>query len=111
VRRLLIAGALLGAASCSLATPPGVLTLNNYDYDRARIEAVVTPYPDCNARDAATPVVAFDLPVNGTRAIASLPGADICFRRRIGGSPGREVWSEWNRAFTANGRSIDSRLL
>ena len=34
---------------------PGHLTLSNFAYDRAHVEAIVTPYPDCELRGIASP--------------------------------------------------------
>jgi hypothetical protein len=107
VRNLLAAVALVGAASCTLlAPPPGQLTLSNYRFDRASVQAVVTAVPDCNAVDQSMPAAAFDLPFKGTRVIEAAPNSDICWRRLV---PGGQ-WTGWNRAFTASGRSIDSQL-
>jgi hypothetical protein len=107
VRILLLAAVLIGAASCTLvALPPGQLTLSNYRFDHASIQAIVTAAPDCAAADPATPVAAFDLPFKGSQVIAAAPDADICWRRQIAGGQ----WTGWNRVFTASGRSIDLRL-
>jgi len=95
---------------------PGRLTLSNFSYDSAHVEAVITPYPDCEARPG-TAVSDFEIPLNGTRIVAALPGADVCWRRALppsspktattAGVPG---WTGWNRVFTSSGRSIDSHL-
>jgi len=98
-----------------LAPPPGRLTLSNFSFDNARVEAVITGAPDCAVREGTT-ASNFVLPLNGTRVIQSVPGADICWRRAI--EPGRNAgvvpsvpgWTEWNRAFLSSGRSVDSRL-
>ena len=82
------------------------MTLSNNRFDHASIEAVVTAAPDCTAADPAVPVAAFDLPFKGTRVLAAAPDADICWRRQITGGQ----WTDWNRAFTASGRSIDVQL-
>jgi hypothetical protein len=95
--------------------PPGRLTLSNFSFDTARVEAVVTAAPDCAARDGTT-TSDFVLPLNGTRVIQAVPGADVCWRRAIdpktaaGAPPSTPGWSEWNRAFLSSGRSVDSRL-
>jgi hypothetical protein len=107
VRNLLSAAVLLVTASCVMA-PPAHLTLSNFRFDHAGIEAVVTANPDCSARDGAA--TNFELPFKGTRVIDAPPAADICWRRRVGGATGFEHWSEWHRAFTASGRSIDAEL-
>ena len=95
--------------------PPGRLTLSNFSFDNARVEAVITGAPDCAVREGST-ASNFVLPLNGTRVIQSVPGADICWRRAI--EPGRNAgavpsvpgWTEWSRVFLSSGRSVDSRL-
>ena len=95
--------------------PAGRLTLSNFSFDSARVEAVITGAPDCTPREGTT-VSNFDLPLNGTRIIESIPGADVCWRRAIapgtpmGAPPTTPGWTEWSRVFTSSGRSIDSRL-
>jgi hypothetical protein len=113
VRFLLSAGLLLGAASCAYEPPlavwtpgPGQLTLSNYRFDHATIQAVATAAPDCAAADPGAAGASFDLPFKGTHAIPAPPDADICWRAQVRG--GR--WSDWNRAFTAAGRYVDTRL-
>jgi hypothetical protein len=99
------------------APVPGRLTLSNFTYESARVQAVITPFGDCQER-AGTAISDFEIPLNGTRIIAALPGADVCWRRALlpGPSPttpGVEIlsgWTDWSRAFTSSGRSIDSRL-
>lgn len=105
---------------------PGRLTLSNFTYDTAHVEAVATPYPDCAIRPGMTPAD-FTLPLNGTRVIAVPPGTDVCWRRELPttvaaegastdtpppsptpASPGG--WAPWNRAFTSSGHLIDSQL-
>ena len=95
--------------------PPGRLTLSNFTFDSARVQALVTPYPDCQAQPG-TAASDFELPLNGTRIIAPPPGADVCWRRALPAdhphpaataTPG---WTDWSRVFTSSGRSIDSRL-
>ena len=79
VRVILSAVLLLATTSCSYygwgspssliwTPPPGQLTLSNYRFDEAAIEAVVTAAPDC-APDPALPSTAFNLPLKGTRVI------------------------------------------
>jgi hypothetical protein len=107
--RILVAGALLaGAAGCSLTDGPplGRLTLSNYRFDSAAVEAMLTAAPDCTAPDPSMAVTAFELPFKGTRVIEAAPATDICWRRKVAGSP----WTDWNRAYTATGRVIDSQL-
>jgi hypothetical protein len=97
--------------------PPGRLTLSNFTYDNAHVEAVITGAPDC-AVPAGTAPIGFVLPLNGTRIIEALPGADICWRRAIeaeaetapGAAPAMPGWTGWNRVFLSSGRSIDSQL-
>jgi hypothetical protein len=115
VRIFLSAALLLATTSCAnygswnpmawWTLPPGQLTLSNYRFEHAAIEAVVTAAPDC-APDPNVPGTAFDLPYKGTRVIVAAPNADICWRRQVAGEP----WTAWNRAFTASGRFIDSQL-
>ena len=85
---------------------PGQLTLSNYRFERASIQAVATAAPDCAAVDPSTPATQFDLPFKGTRVIPAPPAADICWRRVV---PGGQ-WTPWSRAYTAAGRTIDSQL-
>jgi hypothetical protein len=93
----------------------GRLTLSNFSFDNARVEAVITGAPDCAVREGTT-TANFVLPLNGTRVIQSAPGADVCWRRAIeprknAGAPSSTPgWTEWNRAFLSSGRSVDSRL-
>jgi hypothetical protein len=95
--------------------PAGRLTLSNFSFDSAHVEAVVTAAPDCAVRDGTT-ASDFVLPLNGTRVIEAVPGADVCWRRAIdprtaaGAAPSTPGWTEWNRAFLSSGRSVDSRL-
>jgi hypothetical protein len=109
VRILLSVAALLTLASC--AAPPPHLTLSNFRFEHAGVEAVVTANPDCSAHDGAA--IAFDLPFKATRVIDAPRGSDVCWRR-VGGAPGAAPGAapggEWHRAFTASGRSIDSEL-
>ena len=117
MRILLSAAVLLITASCTqyqgwsltsawYTPPPGQLTLSNYRFDHAAIEAVVSAAPDCTPVDAAVPATAFDLPFKGTHVLVAAPQADICWRRQVAGGQ----WTDWNRAFTASGRFIDSQL-
>ena len=99
-----------------VAVPPaGRLTLSNYSFDSARVEAVIAGAPDCTVREGTT-ATDFVLPLNGTRIIQSVPGADVCWRRAIdpgvalGAPPSTPGWTEWNRVFLSTGRSVDSRL-
>ncbi|HVC55626.1 MAG TPA: hypothetical protein VND95_06700 [Stellaceae bacterium] len=140
MRILLVLALLLAGASCAWPPPPGPaagpapplvvapnplawlfgpphgrLTLSNFSYDSARVETVVTPFPDCAPRPG-TATSDFALPLNGTRIIAPPPGADVCWRRALGAAtavgapPSTPGWSEWSRAFTSSGHAIDERL-
>jgi hypothetical protein len=107
VRIVLSAAMLLLATACGPLFPgPVELTLTNYRFPHAAIQAVVTDVPDCSALPPGTPPIAFDLPYKATRAIEAAPGGDVCWRRQVPG--GR--WSDWSRAFTATGRSVDLQL-
>ena len=96
-------------------TPPGRLTLSNFSYDHAQVQALVTPFPDCVAREG-TATSAFVLPLNATRVIEAAPQADVCWRRalepgtRAGAAPSTPGWTEWNRVFLSSAGSVDSRL-
>ena len=99
--------------------PPGPwhgrVTLSNFSYDNARVQAVVTPYADCEVHPG-TASSDFELPLNGTRIIAAQPGTDICWRRELTPGPtpnGTQLvsgWTGWSRVFTATGSAIDSQL-
>jgi hypothetical protein len=109
VRVILSAALLLATTSCadwSWTPPPGHLTLSNYRFEHAAVEAVATAAPDCGAPDPSMPVTAFDLPFKGTRVVEAAPAADICWRRQVGGGQ----WTDWNRVYTASGRFIDVQL-
>jgi hypothetical protein len=117
VRILLAAAALLVTTSCTMygwpsptswiwTPPPGQLTLTNYRFDHAPIQAVMTASPDCAPLDPSAPPTAFDLPFKGSRVLVAAPNIDICWRRQLAG--GR--WTDWNRAFTASGRFVDTQL-
>jgi hypothetical protein len=85
------------------------LTLSNFSYDRAHVEATITANPDCGADTVSQ--VEFDLAYNGTRVIQPPTGDDVCWRRDVptDGAAGPQ-WSRWNRAFLSAGQSVDSRL-
>ena len=98
------------------ATPaPGRLTLSNFSFDNAHVEAVITGAPDCAVREGTT-TSDFVLPLNGTRIIESLPGADVCWRRAVesgkaaGAAPSTPGWTEWSRVFLSSAGVVDSRL-
>jgi hypothetical protein len=96
-------------------TPPGRLTLSNFSYDHAQVQALITPFPDCVVREGAA-TSAFVLLLNGTRVIEAAPGADVCWRRalepgtRAGAAPSTPGWTEWNRVFLSSAGLVDSRL-
>jgi hypothetical protein len=95
--------------------PPGRLTLNNFSFDHARVQAVITSYPDCAVHEG-TATSDFVLPLNGTRVIEAAPGTDVCWRREIapgtvqGVAPSTPGWTEWNRVFLSSAGVVDSRL-
>jgi hypothetical protein len=92
----------------------GRLTLSNFTFALADVEAIVTPYPDCALHPG---VVArdFKLPLNGTWTIQAPPGSDVCWRR-LPGEPGAGAVqavrppAQWNRAYTGAGRRLDDQL-
>lgn len=98
-------------------TPPASrLTLSNFTFDDARVEALVTPFPDCVPRQG-TAMQDFVLPLNATRIIEAAPGSDVCWRRAVQPAPAQTAnvpagsgWTEWNRVFLSSGHSIDSQL-
>ena len=127
VRSLLLSAILVGAASCTLPPPePGRLTLSNFSFAGARVEAVVTANADCNPRTVGMVARAFVLPLNATRVIAAPPGADVCWRRELAAEPetpnltppavppgvpaGRPRWSGWNRAYLSLAPTVDAQL-
>ena len=95
--------------------PPGRLTLNNFSFDHARVQAVITAYPDCAVHEG-TATSDFELPLNGTRVIEAAPGTDVCWRREVapgtvqGVVPSTPGWTEWNRVFLSSAGVVDSRL-
>ena len=95
--------------------PPGRLTLNNFSFDHAHVQAVITAYPDCAVHEG-TAASDFVLPLNGTRVIEAAPGTDVCWRREIapgtvqGVVPSTPGWTEWNRVFLSSAGVVDSRL-
>ena len=85
------------------------LTLSNFSYDRAHVEAAITSDPDCDSGTVSR--VEFDLAYNGTRVIAPPAGDDVCWRRDMStNGAGGSQWSRWNRAYLSVGQSVDSRL-
>ena len=112
MRRILTVAALLGLTSCGYynwsvwTPPPGQLTLSNYRFEHAAVQAVMTAAPDCTPVDASATPTAFDLPFKGTHVLVAPPNTDICWRRQVAGGQ----WTDWNRAYTASGRFIDSQL-
>jgi hypothetical protein len=95
--------------------PSGRLTLNNFSFDHAHVQAVITAYPDCAIHEG-TAASDFVLPLNGTRVIEAAPGTDVCWRREIatgtvqGVAPSTLGWTEWNRVFLSSAGVVDSRL-
>ena len=79
LRAAVIPAALLTLVSCA-APGSGRVTLSNFVYDRARVETLVTSFPDCELRVGMT-VTSFELPLNGTRVIDTPAGSDVCWRR------------------------------
>jgi hypothetical protein len=96
-----------------LTPQPGRLVLSNYSFDLTDVEAFVTRWPSCATHPGIVPVH-LKLPLNGTWTIATPPGSDVCWRRSLTAPPQPDAekaqWTEWNRAFTSTGRSIDSQL-
>jgi hypothetical protein len=93
---------------------PGHLTLSNFSYDRAHVETIVTPYPDCELREG-TATSNFLLPLNGTWVVNTPAGSDVCWRRELPADTASDPlraprWTGWNRAFLSSGRLVDSRL-
>lgn len=93
---------------------PGRLTLNNFSFDRVHVEAVVTASPVCNLRVAGDTASSFELPLNDTRIIVAPPGTDVCWRRQVEPAPGQtgvaSDWSDWSRAYVAQGTAVNARL-
>ncbi len=93
---------------------PGHLVLSNFNYDRAHVEALVTPYPDCELREGTTNSN-FVLPLNGTWVADPPAGSDVCWRRELPADTATDPlraarWTGWNRAFLSSGRLVDSQL-
>ncbi len=95
----------------SIPLPPGRLTLSNFRFGLADVEAIVTPYPDCAIHPGIVPVD-FKLPLNSTWVIPTQPGMDVCWRRSLPPTAAAPtpVWTEWSRDYTGNGRVVDSQL-
>jgi hypothetical protein len=99
--------------------PGGRLTLSNFSYDTARVQAVLTNGPDCTIADPAA-AADFVMPLNATRIIPTPAGVDVCWRREVpetasspvarGPAPAMPGWADWNRSYTGSGRFIDARL-
>ena len=98
-------------------TPPVArLTLSNFALPDARVEALVTPFPDCVPREG-TAMTDFVLPLNGTRIIEAVPGSDVCWRRAVPAGAAKTAnalagsgWTDWNRVYLSAGTSVDSQL-
>jgi len=109
-----------GPAPVSLTDPfrlppkPPRLAISNFSFDRARVIAVVTTYPDCNARGPGAVATDFALPLNGTRVIDVPWGADVCWHRDLIVDPSVSdaelIRLLWNRAYLARGGTVDTRL-
>jgi hypothetical protein len=99
--------------------PGGRLTLSNFSYDTARVQAVLTDRADCAVADPAA-AADFVMPLNATRIIPTPAGVDVCWRREVpatassqvvrGPAPAMPGWADWNRSYTGSGRFIDARL-
>ena len=119
VKALVSAAVLLATAGCadtvwppqfvwtpSWASRPGQLTISNYRFADVSVQAVMATGQDCAPADPSVPSTAFDLPFKGSRVIAAVPSADVCWRRQLANGQ----WTDWNRAFTASGRYVDAQL-
>ncbi|HWD60288.1 MAG TPA: hypothetical protein VG308_18535 [Stellaceae bacterium] len=96
-----------GPTSWAWTPPPGQLTLSNYRFDQAAVEAVMAAGGDCTPGDpAAAPATDFVLPLKGSHVLVAAPHTDICWRRQLADGS----WTDWNRAFTGTGRFVDSQL-
>lgn len=99
------------------APPAGRLTLSNFSFSLAQVQAFVTSSGDCAFHPGVVPQD-LRLPLNATWTIPAPPGSDVCWRLSPGApsQPAQDLMSparpppEWNRAFTASGRFIDARL-
>ncbi|HEX3953568.1 MAG TPA: hypothetical protein VHW90_08345 [Stellaceae bacterium] len=97
------------------ASGPTRLTLSNFSYDSARVQAVVTTASDCTPVPGSAPGD-FVLPINGTHVLDVAPGTDVCWRRELApGTPQSPTsassgWTPWNRAYLSSGHSIDAQL-
>jgi len=95
--------------------PEARFALSNFSFGNARIQALITPYPDCVARPGTT-TADFMLPLNGTRIIEAAAGSDVCWRRTTQPAAAKAAasaapgWTEWNRVFLSSGGSIDAQL-
>ena len=113
MRPTLLLLVLLCAGAC---TPPpvqsGSLLLSNPHFGPTRVEAVITANADCRARDAGyVSTLELVIPTNATRFIDAPPGADVCWRRdRDPDQPVAGVWTPWDRAYLAPGRTLDANL-
>lgn len=88
------------------------LTLSNFRFDLADVEAVITPYPDCGPHPDLTPLD-MKVPLNGTWVIQAPAGPDVCWRLHLPPAPGARVapeWGDWSRVYMWPGHSIDSQL-
>jgi hypothetical protein len=100
------------------AASPGRMTLSNFTFGLAHVEALITPYPDCVVRPGMVPID-LKLPLNSTETVTAPPGTDVCWRRMVERPPGAALrlagppqgaWTPWNRVFTSFGHSVDAHL-
>jgi len=100
--------------------PPhaGRLTLSNFSFGLADVEAFVTSSGECAFHPGVVPQHR-NLPLDAAWIIPAPPGSDVCWRRLSPDPPSPSAQglmlpappaAEWNRAFTAAGRFIDARL-
>ena len=97
--------------------PGGRLTLSNFSYDTARVQAVLTNRADCAVAD---PAADFVMPLTATRIIPPPAGVDVCWRREVPPTASAQIargpasampgWADWNHSYTGSGRYIDARL-
>jgi hypothetical protein len=90
----------------NITQPPGQLTLSNYRFPITSVQAVMATGPECALPQGAAPATAFELPFKGTHVLVAAPDADVCWREQLADGQ----WSDWNRAFTASGRHVDTQL-
>lgn len=101
MRRLALLALALCCASCVPPfAPPGTVLLNNPGPDHVAVEAVVTAYPDCDARGGGVYEDSrFSLPPDGTRFISVPLGASVCWRIAPPAGKTAAEKAEWNRIY------------